>query len=352
MAKKILISPLDWGLGHATRCIPVIQELLIRNVDVVIAADGKSLELLKKEFPRLIFEVLPGYDVSYQNRGSFFFKVLGKVPNILKMIHKEHQLLEKLIKKHNIDGVISDNRYGLWTNKVPCVFITHQVRILSPILEDLVFFLNLQFINRFDYCWIPDAASERNLSGKLSHLESLPEHARFIGPLTRFKGTCNQGKKYEVMAIVSGPEPQRSIFEDKLKSQLENLNKTALLVLGKPEETIKSNSNNLTFISHLNSVEMEEAVAASEVIVCRGGYSTIMDLAMYGKKAVFIPTPGQTEQEYLAKRFAGKGWCVYQKQSEMDLESAISRIPFMHGVPLIKQQNELSKAIDDFIKKI
>ncbi len=350
LAKKILISPLDWGLGHATRCIPVIHELLSRNIEVIIAADGKPLELLKNEFPNLIFEVLPGYDVTYQNKGSFFFKVLSNVPHILKMIHKEHVMLEKLIKKHQIDAVISDNRYGLWTKKVPCVFITHQMRIISPVLEDLVFFLNTQFINRFDICWIPDVSSERNLSGKLSHLESLPAHARFIGPLTRFKGTCKLKKKYEVMAIVSGPEPQRSVFEEKLKAQLEKLNKTALLVLGKPEETIKSNSNNLTIVSHLNSIEMEEAVASSEVIVCRGGYSTIMDLAVYGKKAVFIPTPGQTEQEYLAKRFAGKGCCVYQKQSEMDLQTALLRIPFMQGIPLIKQQKELSDAIDKLLR--
>lgn len=350
LAKKFLISPLDWGLGHATRCIPIIHELLSRNIEVIIAADGKPLELLKKEFPNLMFEVLPGYDVTYQNKGSFFFKVLGKVPNILKMIHKEHVMLEKLIKKHRIDAVISDNRYGLWTKKVPCVFITHQVRILSPVLEDLVFFLNLQFINRFDNCWIPDTSSERNLSGKLSHLESLPAHAAFIGPLTRFKGIYPQQKKYDVMAIVSGPEPQRSIFEEKLKIQLLQLNKKALLVLGKPGDVEKTYSDNLTIVSHLNSSEMEEAVAASDVIICRGGYSTIMDLAVYGKKAVFIPTPGQTEQEYLAKRYAGKGWCVYQKQSEINLETALSRVPFMQGVPHIKQKKELSLAIDKLIK--
>jgi uncharacterized protein (TIGR00661 family) len=266
------------------------------------------------------------------------------------MIRKEHLLLEKLIKKHKVDAVISDNRYGLWTNRVPCVFITHQVRILSPVLEDLVFFLNLQFINRFDFCWIPDESSERNLSGKLSHLESLPSHAKFIGPLTRFNGEFIQQKEYDVMAIVSGPEPQRTIFEEKLISQLQQLNKRALLVLGKPGDVQKSESDYLTIVSHLNSVEMEKAVAASEVIVCRGGYSTIMDLAVYGKKAIFIPTPGQTEQEYLAKRYAGKGWCVYQKQSEMDLGTAISRIPFMQGVPLIKQQHGLSDAVDELLK--
>lgn len=352
MAKKILISPLDWGLGHATRCIPIIKELQSKGVEVIIAADGKPLELLKSEFPELIFEILPGYDVTYQNRGSFFFKILCKVPSILKMIRKEHLLLEKLIKKHNVDAVISDNRYGLWTNKVPCVFITHQVRILSPVLEDLVFFLNLHFINRFDFCWIPDEASARNLSGKLSHIENLPSHAKFIGPLTRFRGDYPQEKRYDIMAIVSGPEPQRSIFEEKLKTQLKQLNKRALLVLGNPEIVQKSESGNLTIVSHFNSVEMEKAVAASEVIICRGGYSTIMDLAVYGKKAVFIPTPGQTEQEYLAKRYAGKGWCVYQKQSEMNLEKAISRIPFMQGVPLIKQNKALSLAVNDLLNVI
>lgn len=353
MAKKVLISPLDWGLGHATRCIPIIKDLKSKGVEVIIAADGKPLQLLKQEFPELQFEVLPGYDVTYQNKGSFFFKVLSKVPNIIKMIRKEHELLEKLINKHKIDAVISDNRYGLWTKKVPCVFITHQVKILSPILEDLVFFLNLQFINRFDFCWIPDKSSERNLSGKLSHLESMPVNARFIGPLTRFNGKFIQDKKYDVMAIVSGPEPQRTIFEEKLMTQLKQLNKKSLLVLGKPGDSNNVQTiNNLSVVSHLNSVEMEKAVAASEVIVCRGGYSTIMDLAAYGKKAIFIPTPGQTEQEYLAKRFAGKGWCVYQKQSEMDLDAAIARIPFMQGVPLIKQQHGLSDAVDELLKHL
>jgi uncharacterized protein (TIGR00661 family) len=353
MAKKILISPLDWGLGHATRCIPVINELLKRGVDVIVAADRKPLELLKNEFPQLTFEVLPGYDVKYQNKGSFFFKVLVKVPYILKMIRKEHQLLEKIIKKHKIDAVISDNRYGLWTKKVPCVFITHQIRILSPVLEELVYHLNLSYINRFNYCWIPDTSSEKNLSGNLSHLEDLPKHASFIGPLTRFKGNLNFDKTYEVMAIVSGPEPQRSIFENKLKEQLLNLNVKALLVLGKPDENNQPiQIDNLIIVSHLNSIEMEQAVAGSEVIVCRGGYSTIMDLAAYGKKAVFIPTPGQTEQEYLAKRYAGKGWCVYQKQSEMNFESALGRSLFISGVPLIKQKDELAAAVDALLKAI
>jgi uncharacterized protein (TIGR00661 family) len=351
MAKKILLSPLDWGLGHATRCIPIIRELQKQGAEVIIAADGSPLKLLQREFPNLTFEILPGYNVSYQNKGSFFFKVLGKVPHILKMIRKEHLMLEKIIEKHQINAVISDNRFGLWTKTIPCVFITHQIRILSPILEDIALHLNLRYINRFNYCWIPDTPAQKNLSGKLSHLEALPLNAKFIGPLTRFSGNLNTEITYEIMAIISGPEPQRSIFEEKLKKELLRLNKTSLLVLGKPEKTNNVQTiNNLTVVSHLNAQEMESAVAASEIIVCRGGYSTILDLASYGKKAIFIPTPGQTEQEYLAKRFSEKGWCVFQKQNEINLQNAINHSLFMQGVPLIKQEGLLANAINDLLK--
>ncbi len=347
--KRILICPLDWGLGHATRCIPAIRLLLQKKAEVLIAADGRPLELLRQEFPQLTFIPFKGYEIAYPRSGSMAFKMLLAVPGILKKIKREHLELQKIIAGHNIDAVISDNRYGCWNKSVKSIFITHQLMIKTPFFEKAAHAKILNYIRNYDECWVPDAAGTENLSGDLSHKYPLPENAFFIGNLSRFEKpeSVNNDFKYDVMAIVSGPEPQRTIFETLLLQQFNTTNLKALLVSGLPEGKNKPVIKpNVTVVSHLNAADMQAAILSSKTIIARSGYSTIMDLAALGKKAVFVPTPGQTEQEYLAELLMQKNISYYQKQSEFDLKKAIDGNEKYSGFTKRELSGELEKRID------
>jgi uncharacterized protein (TIGR00661 family) len=302
---KVLVAPLDWGLGHATRCIPIIKKLIRQGDEVLIASDGRIEKLLKKEFPDLTFVFLHGYRIRYSSFLPMTLSILFQIPKIGWRIFREHKDLEKIIQRYHIDVVISDNRYGLWNKKIYSVFITHQVMIKCPpllrFLEPLFYRVNKFFISKYKECRIPD--DEKKLSGDLSHLYELPSNAKFIGPLSRWKGEKKNSseKKYDVIGIVSGPEPHRATFEKLLVEQIEKSGLQGLIISGKPEEHIeKKMSEKLLLISHLESKKMLEAIMASKFVICRAGYSGIMDLAAIGKNAILIPTPGQTEQLYLA----------------------------------------------------
>jgi len=339
--KRVLVCPLNWGLGHATRCIPIINLLIQNNAKVIIAAEGRSLELLKKEFPELEYIVFKGYDITYSKSLFLALKMIFSIPKILNGIKREHRELDKLITDYNIDIVLSDNRYGCWNKKITSVFITHQLMIKSPIGEKVLHKIVLSYIKRYTFCWIPDWQGKDNLSGDLAHLYPIPSNASFIGALTRFNQfTTTEEKKYDVMAIISGPEPQRSIFERIVSEQIYKSNLNALLVFGLPEGNIKHETKaKVKMVSHLNSKEMEEAIRSSDLIISRSGYSTILDLAALGKKAIFIPTPGQTEQEYLAYQLKEKGIAFFQKQKTFHLMDAIEKSKSYSG--FTKSTNDL-----------
>ena len=335
--KRILVAPLDWGIGHATRCIPIINALQMHEFEVVIAADGRPLHLLKNEFPNLESIRFSGYHIKYSSYLPMSLSMLLQTPKILINIKREHKLLAQIIGDFKIDGVISDNRFGLYTNKVPAVFISHQLHIQSPYFSKNIRDFNYQYINKYDACWIMDDEIE-NLAGELSKPNRLPKNALFIGAQSRFEKSEKE-KKYNFLAIVSGPEPQRTILERGLIKALKNRNEKSLIVLGKPELNSSEQLGNLTVKSHLKGKDLNDAILQAELIICRPGYSTIMDLAKLEKKAIFIPTPGQTEQEYLAKQFMQKGICFAQKQNEFDFEKAITESKNYTGFSAIKTTN-------------
>ncbi|OFY83220.1 MAG: hypothetical protein A3F72_03380 [Bacteroidetes bacterium RIFCSPLOWO2_12_FULL_35_15] len=345
--KRILICPLDWGLGHATRCIPVIRLLIKKNAEVIIAADGRPFELLKQEFPDLEFVRFEGYDIQYPEKGSMVWKMILSISKILKGIKAEHQQLDKLITDHKIDGVISDNRYGCWSKKVKSVFVTHQLMIKTPFAENILHKIVLSYIKKFNECWVPDFEGVNNLSGDLAHKYPLPANIFYIGPLSRFTKEKTASFEYDVMAIISGPEPQRSLFEKIMLKQLSKTNLKALLVEGKTEMEQKiENHGNVKISSHLRSNEMQDAISRSKIIIARSGYSTIMDLAMLGKRALFIPTPGQTEQEYLAELLMQKNSAYSKSQEKFDLEKALKESENYKGFDAIGTNNDLEKRID------
>ena len=321
--KRILVAPLDWGIGHATRCIPIINALLKHDFEVILAADGRPLHLLSAEFPQLEIIRFEGYNIKYSNYLPMSISMLLQIPKLLWDIKKENSALAEIITDYNIDGVISDNRFGLFSNKVPCVFITHQLQIQSPYFTNSIRKFNYNYINKYDACWVMDD-EKNNLAGSLSKPNILPKNTSYIGAQSRFQNQETE-KKYDFLAIVSGPEPQRTILEKGLILALKDRKEKSLIVLGKPELNNEEQIGNLTIKSHLKASDLNTAILQSHLVICRPGYSTIMDLAKLGKKAIFIPTPGQTEQEYLADYCMKKNICFTQKQSEFNFPLAINK---------------------------
>lgn len=344
--KKILIAPLDWGLGHATRCIPIARALEKEGYEVLFCAASRSLNLLMKEFPNNQFIKLDGYNVSYPKNGWMIFSMIFQSFRILNKIRQEHKDLKQIITDFEIDGIISDNRYGMFNKKIPSIFITHQINIQSPIFSKLIRKINLWFIHKYQECWIPDT-EQNNLSGNLSKLKTENNKFKFIGPLSRFE-KLEAAKKIDILAIVSGPEPQRSIFENLLKKQLLESEKNCMLVLGKTESNKKENIGNLTILNHLPSKELNQAISDSEIVISRSGYSTIMDLAALNKKAIFVPTPGQTEQLYLSSLFTKQKIAFAQHQHSFDLEKALEESKNYSGFKNKTQKDNLKNLFTIF----
>ena len=319
--KRILVAPLDWGIGHATRCIPIINALIKSDFEVILAADSRPLHLLSNEFPQLEMIRFEGYNVKYSKYLPMSLSMIFQIPKLLWNIKKENAALEEIIKQYRIDGVISDNRFGLYSSKVPCIFITHQLEIQTPSFSNSIRTFNYQYINKYNACWVMDD-EEINLAGNLSKPDSLLNNTHYIGNQSRFEKQEIK-KKYDFLAIVSGPEPQRTILEKGLIKALKDRKEKSLIVLGKPELNTNHQIGNLTIKSHLDAKDLNTAISQSELIICRSGYSTVMDLAKLEKKAIFIPTPGQTEQEYLANNFKDLGISYTQKQSDFSFEIAL-----------------------------
>ncbi len=305
---KILICPLNWGLGHATRCVPVIRQLIESGHECVVVSDGYPLEFLRQEFPSLRFMEYPSYNVYYARGKSQVGAMLFNFPNIITGIIKEHLWLRSLLLSEHFDQVISDNRFGMWSRKVHSIYITHQLMVKMPpnlkFLEPLVHSIHKLFINRYDECRIPDRAENGGLSGDLAHEYPIPKNASFIGPLSRFTGIelSNINTEYEVVAVVSGVEPQRTLFEESLTERFRHASYKTLIVAGQPQQEKKETRiGSIVRVSHLQDIELASVLKGTMKIVSRSGYSTIMDLATLDclDKAEFIPTPGQTEQEYL-----------------------------------------------------
>jgi uncharacterized protein (TIGR00661 family) len=318
--KRILVAPLNWGLGHATRCIPVIEALENHGYEPIIASDGIALALLKKEFPHLTALELPHYHIEYAKRGMFFkLQIIKLLPRMLKAVREEKRAIRNIIKEHAIKGIISDNRLGARSKTIPSVFITHQLNVLTGTTTWITTPLHHRFIKKYNECWVPDVENAPNLSGKLGHSYDSYLKLRYIGPLSRLHKKSIT-KKYDLMVILSGTEPQRTELEQKLIPELLKFSGNVLFVRGIIEENEQiSQEGNITFYNFMNSAALEQAFNESEMVLCRSGYSTIMDLAQLGKKAFFIPTPGRYEQEYLAKKLKKSGLVPYANQNDFKI---------------------------------
>jgi len=353
---RILVAPLDWGLGHATRCIPIIHELLRQGCEVWLAGEGAQEILLKKEFPGLSFLPLRGYRIHYAKSAiGLLQNILFQTPKILRAIKYENAWLKKKVAKYDFDAVISDNRYGLYRPGVRCVFITHQLTIKSPLgkwTEKILQKRNYRYINRFNECWVPDVERENNLAEELSYPSKNPAvPVHYIGLLSRFEIKNIPEQKDHLLVILTGPEPQRSILENKIINEIANYKGTATVVRGLPGEIVLIPSTNMIrFYNHLATEELNEEMMQAEYIISRSGYSTVMDIVALQKKSVLIPTPGQTEQQYLADRLLKKQIAFTLSQKEFSLADALQKArQFTYSFPSFNSEQKLQQVISRLI---
>ncbi len=316
----ILVAVLNWGIGHATRCVSLIEQLQEKDYQVIIASDGEALLLLQQLFPSLPSFVLPSYQVTYAKHSRLFaMKMLQQIPKFLRIYRKEHSSVKKIVRRQNISAIISDNRFGIFHRSVPSIYITHQLQVHAGFWTFLTSKIHRYIINKYAICWIPDTSNTPNLSGALSREVSLNIPKRYIGVLSQFKKR-NEPIKYDILVVLSGPEPQRSILETELLIQLNNTPKRVCFVKGTIEQQVKKTSEgNLIIYNYLLQDELEQIINQSHLIIARSGYSTIMDLAVLQKKVFFIPTPGQSEQIYLAKHLEKQRVAPYSCQKDFTL---------------------------------
>jgi len=316
--QTILIAPLDWGLGHATRCIPLIRQFVLENHTVILAGQGSSLSLLQQEFPNLQTLHLKGYKVSYSSSGLLFLKLLLQMPLWGISIIIEHLRLRSLVKKLGVTTVVSDNRYGLWHPKTLNVLISHQLFIKLPHslkwLEPTLHQFTRILIQRFHECWVPDFEDYNlSLAGDLSHGKILPKNVKYIGPLSRFyryEPPTNENMPTtfpDILVLISAPEPFRSVFQQQMIMHYSQTEQQVLLVCGQPNNNSKPphnplpTSEKLKHVPHLSTPELYFYLKHTPQIISLSGYSTLMDLYALQRTAELIATPGQTEQEYLAE---------------------------------------------------
>ncbi len=354
---RILLAPLDWGLGHATRCIPLIGELRARGCEVVLAADGAIAKLLAQEFPDLELLPLRGYAIRY-SKGHTAYSLLLKIPHIFQSIRHEQKWLRSLLSKERFDCIISDNRPGLYHPAVYTVYITHQLGIRSGLgtgADRLLHRFHSRFIRKFNKLWVPDLLGEPNLAGLLSHPPAATVLPRYLGLLSRLQPTT-PGTLCQLLILLSGPEPQRSILEKKLIHQLQFFKGTVLLVRGLPREervTVPLPPH-IQVAAHLSATRLQQALAGAELVICRSGYTTLMDLVRLRKKAVLIPTPGQTEQEYLARHMENLRLFPFLTQKEFQLNQALELAKdFPYSNPFTEADYEqYTDAVDELLAEI
>lgn len=351
---NVLVAPLDWGLGHATRCIPIIRLLIERGCNVMIGGSGPSLELLKRTFPALESHTLPAYNPEYSASDRMMLTLGRQLPKFLKTIRHEHEVVERIIQAKAIRWVISDNRYGCWSKHAKSTLVCHQLSPRPPDglrwLRGLTDYLHATFVRRFSSVWIPDVAGAGNLSGELS--ENKHVQGSFVGCLSRFQSPCvDQRATHDVLFLLSGPEPQRTLFESRIMAEVARYPVQGLMVRGVPSASSRQVvQGDLTKLDFAEPEALRDYICSARLVICRPGYSTLMDMMALGKRVFLVPTPGQTEQIYLAERLEHQRVSAYATQDDLDLADAIKKSDDCVGFAGWNQENLLGAVIDKQLK--
>lgn len=357
----VLLSPLDWGLGHTTRCIPLIRELILLQCDVIIVCSPAQRKVLEIEFQSLTFFEAPARPPSYgKTKIATIIRLLLQVPKILTLIKQENSWLRQFLDRNPVDAIISDNRFGFYAPGIPCIFITHQLQVKTGLgaafIDVLARRINYRFIKKFSACWVPDFEAPESLAGELSNPVPQPKiPVEHIGALSRFE-RCDTNESETILIILSGQEPQRTLFEMKIIEGLKEYSGPAILVHGTPGRgSMPGLPSNVQSFDHLPAAKLNELICSASIVISRCGYTSVMDLLKLQKKCVLVPTPGQAEQEYLATHLRERQLAFTISQSDFSLNTALRQareFPFKKlEMPMDLYKKQLRHFVAELQKK-
>lgn len=359
---KALVAPLDWGLGHATRCAPVVREFLEKGCDVELAVTRENAAILREMFPDVRQRLAPSYNIVYPKHGyNMAFWLLKNSAHLRAVMRAEHHYAEEMVERHGYDILVSDNRFAFRSRKAKSVYMTHQCRIAFPkmlrMFEAFGAAWHASVMSRFDEVWVPDVPEFPGYAGSLSHVERCPRPLKFVGPLSRFAMlplTQSTEKDLGIVAVVSGVEPARSRFASRLSSVLPQIPGKHVVILGKPASSLKTwTAGNVTFYNHLPTQEFADVISRAGWVISRGGYSTVMDMAVLGAKCIFVPTPGQYEQVVLAADLSAAGFAVSIEEGSLSVDSLSKALQRADVVELPRQSKNtlLSDAVTQILRR-
>ncbi|MCK4904801.1 hypothetical protein KAS42_00960 [bacterium] len=337
----VFVSPLSWGLGHATRDVPIIKELLKHNHKVTIASSGPSLVFLQKEFPQCRFIYFPDYPPPYTKSRFFIAKFTAYIPIMIHAIRVEEKKARQFFKENKYDLIISDNRFGVYSPDVPSFLISHQLRFSAPkvlsFAEQWAQSFNSHFHKNFTRVIVPDNSPDTvSLSGTLSlnTRKATQERIYYAGILSSIR-KIDVAEDIDFLISISGPEPQRTILEEVMMKQVQKLPGKKMVLLGRPAEDFEYKMPEFTTVkSHAGREEMSVLMNRAKFIISRSGYTTMMEIAELGKtKCLFIPTSGQTEQVYLSQYYMEKGWFYSKSQYSLDILRDVEEAKKYSGFP-------------------
>jgi uncharacterized protein (TIGR00661 family) len=357
--KKVFIAPLNWGLGHAIRLLPLIKLLLTKDYEVYIGASGRSKEVLQQEVKQCIFFDFPEYPIKYPHSRFFVTRFMLIIfPQMLLAMKNEQKKLRILHKKYHFNLIISDNRFSLALSGVRSLLISHQLRYKLPWpiqkMEWLPEYFNYSHFRKYDRIIVPDIEEHKTLTGELSHnMRYLPENKLYyLGIMTALEQNIKEDDgRIDYFVIISGPEPQRTKFEKIILNQVGKLKGRVVIALGKPEKDYKIRMGNSVIYTYLNRYKISDYLRRAKFIISRPGYTTVMEMIESGNRGLFIPTPGQIEQVYLAKYFIENNWCYSVPQNDFDLIAAIKIAQTYPGFPgnFSRTKENLDKLFEDVI---
>ena len=391
---KVLVAPLDWGLGHATRCVPVVREFLRCGAEVELAVVKDNANFFREVFPDLRQRLAPSYNIVYPKHGyNMALWLLKNSMHLNSIMRYEHHFAEEMVERHGYDVIFSDNRFAFYSKNAYSIYMTHQRRIAFPkafsAFEGVGILWHSGIMRKFDEVWVPDMEFFPGYAGSLSHSGATPgdKPMRYVGALSRFSEYVESQKKaddvklesdvdlmsvsefmansasvewnvqprerYKVAAIVSGVEPARTRFETRLRKVLSEIPGHHVMILGKPSLGSKNwKEGNIEFWTHLATNEFADVVRRADFVVSRGGYSTVMDMAELGAKCIFVPTPGQFEQVVLAHDLSEAGYAAEIPEDDLSVETLTSAFESSAAMPLAEKQNLLRDAVENVVQKI
>lgn len=345
MYARVLLAVLDWGLGHATRCVPVVHALSEKGAEVVLAGSGRSLDYLKGRFPEVEAFEIPDREVRYNPRGAaaaiwrraFAQPILND---------RQRKFLSEEARYRRVTHIISDNVYGAYSPVLPSVLITHQLGPKAPAMQGMAHRILARWMNRFDAVWIPDEEGDDSLSGDLAFNRHYEGEVEWIGRLSRFgrgrEALCN----ISATALLSGPEPQRSIFEERVVEVFRDIPGRKVVIRGRTDLPKPDWGEDIECMDFADGVDLRNVLRRSSVVLSRSGFSTLCDLMALGCRACVVPTPGQSEQEYLADRVRAKKWFASTAQNTLTADTVLSASKL--AMPP-KGKSRLDEVLDAFL---